>query len=253
MRFAMYVANAHLINQLNDAGSISEVLHNGYDVVQAKLPNGSRVAFHFIERDIDVALLAQILKENAAQGLYTLFILWGAMLLPENGEVYPPYDWMQALLWLYEDRIYGFEVQGERTWIYPVHFERIAGRYERNIRYGPTVNFAHLGIAVVDVASAGFSGQFRIADFEDHQSARARRNSENTNSQREFVYSNHPLAVHYQVLGISLEADLEAVRKAYRQLAMLYHPDLNKTPAATEKMQAINTAYRLIVALLETE
>ena len=51
----------------------------------------------------------------------------------------------------------------------------------------------------------------------------------------------------YSVLGLSPGASQEEVKRAYRQLAKKYHPDLNPGDAdAARKMQQINAAYEQI-------
>lgn len=51
----------------------------------------------------------------------------------------------------------------------------------------------------------------------------------------------------YQVLGVSPNASDEEVKKAYRELAKKYHPDLNPNdPTAATKMNDINAAYDAI-------
>ena len=48
---------------------------------------------------------------------------------------------------------------------------------------------------------------------------------------------------YYEVLGLQKGASQEEIKKAYRQLAKKYHPDINKEPGAEEKFKEINEAY----------
>lgn len=48
----------------------------------------------------------------------------------------------------------------------------------------------------------------------------------------------------WEVLGVTPTATPEEVKQAYRNLARQYHPDINSSPEAKSKMQAINHAYR---------
>jgi molecular chaperone DnaJ len=52
---------------------------------------------------------------------------------------------------------------------------------------------------------------------------------------------------YYQTLGVSSDADAEAIKKAYRKLARKYHPDVNPgDPSAEERFKSISEAYRVI-------
>ncbi len=53
---------------------------------------------------------------------------------------------------------------------------------------------------------------------------------------------------YYQVLGVSRDADGKAIKKAYRRLAMKYHPDRNpgKQQEANEKFKEINEAFAVL-------
>jgi len=56
---------------------------------------------------------------------------------------------------------------------------------------------------------------------------------------------------HYRVLGLKPGAKADEVRRAYRKLALQYHPDKNADRAgATEKFREIKEAYEAICRLL---
>jgi DnaJ family protein B protein 4 len=51
---------------------------------------------------------------------------------------------------------------------------------------------------------------------------------------------------YYDILEIQKNATDEEIKKAYRKLSLLYHPDRNSTPESHEKMQEINQAYQTL-------
>lgn len=55
-------------------------------------------------------------------------------------------------------------------------------------------------------------------------------------------------ADHYEVLGISSDADAKAIRSAYFSLAKIYHPDrqTERGPESTERFLAIQEAYEVL-------
>src|SRR2546430_9477087 len=51
---------------------------------------------------------------------------------------------------------------------------------------------------------------------------------------------------YYQILSVSRTASEKEIKSAYRRLARLYHPDVNKDPKATDRFKQINEAYEVL-------
>jgi len=51
---------------------------------------------------------------------------------------------------------------------------------------------------------------------------------------------------HYDILQINPDASSDEIQRAYRKLAMRYHPDRNPAPDAAVQMAAINEAYEVL-------
>ncbi|MCL4303174.1 MAG: molecular chaperone DnaJ [Anaerolineae bacterium] len=51
---------------------------------------------------------------------------------------------------------------------------------------------------------------------------------------------------YYEVLGLAKSASPEEIKKAYRQMARKYHPDVNKEPDAEDRFKEVNEAYEIL-------
>jgi molecular chaperone DnaJ len=51
---------------------------------------------------------------------------------------------------------------------------------------------------------------------------------------------------YYEVLGVPRDADLKTIKKAFRELALRYHPDRNKEPGAEDRFKEIAEAYAVL-------
>tara|TARA_B100000700_G_scaffold331319_1_gene463131 strand:- start:1525 stop:2658 length:1134 start_codon:yes stop_codon:yes gene_type:complete len=54
------------------------------------------------------------------------------------------------------------------------------------------------------------------------------------------------MADYYNILGVSRDADGETLKRAYRNMARKYHPDINKEPGAEERFKEIGRAYEVL-------
>jgi curved DNA-binding protein CbpA len=51
---------------------------------------------------------------------------------------------------------------------------------------------------------------------------------------------------HYAALGLSSDAKLADIKKAFRQKAAQHHPDRNTAPEAAERFRAVQQAYEVL-------
>src|SRR3712207_9549254 len=51
---------------------------------------------------------------------------------------------------------------------------------------------------------------------------------------------------YYEVLGVGRSASEDEIRKAYRRLALQYHPDRNKDAGAAEQFKEVKEAYEIL-------
>ena len=51
---------------------------------------------------------------------------------------------------------------------------------------------------------------------------------------------------YYEVLGLSKEASKDEIKKAYRKMARVYHPDVSQEPESEAKFKEVNEAYEVL-------
>ena len=52
---------------------------------------------------------------------------------------------------------------------------------------------------------------------------------------------------YYEILGVARDADAETIKKAFRKLALEFHPDRNQgDKESEEKFKKINEAYQIL-------
>ena len=64
--------------------------------------------------------------------------------------------------------------------------------------------------------------------------------------------ANSPYRDPYQILDLKPDADEKEIRRAYRSLAMKYHPNLNPDdPRAEERFKQVQWAYEALVGTMK--
>ena len=61
-----------------------------------------------------------------------------------------------------------------------------------------------------------------------------------------YLCNYFPLKDYYKILSIDSTANAEDIKKAYRKLALKYHPDINKSAMANDNFMLINEAYQVL-------
>lgn len=236
MRFDTHRARAHVVWQLLHTPGISDIHDDGTDIVVFRAGNGMRVMIHVVERLMPLNELRPLYKENSDAGIHTLLLLWADMLLPAHGQFYEPDEWMQALLQLQDDCIYGYEVFGEQVFLFGVHFRKRG--WAREIVHGHSLDFRTLQTETVKCEWPPMLGTWLVARLSElHSSVKAEEPLHRDLSH---------LRSDFERLNLSGNANFAQVQHAYRVLARQYHPDNNTAADANERMKQLNASYSRI-------
>jgi hypothetical protein len=238
MRFETIIACQYLVARLEKAEVVRSIKDDG-DVIQLALAEGQRLNILLVERGINLAEVRYQYETNSAEGIYTLMLLWVDMFLPHDGQECTVTDWMQALLGLHGGKLYGYEVAGRDAFIFPIEFMG-AGK-TRRVHFGNIVSYAAIGGKKLNTLNPYMAGTWLVGGFEKRTQG----------YRKEGSLQNDPYLAYFDVLGLPRDSDLETVKRAYRALAKLYHPDLNQSTEADARMKRINMAYQKISERLE--
>lgn len=246
MRYFTFSVGARLVAELDIAGAVDDILHDGRDIIQVRLIDGAVLMIHLIDSAIPLYEIKNTLRDNEANGYYTLFILWSDMLLPDDGRRIATEDWQDALLALYGGCIYAYKVRPHELYVFPVYFEALANTRYRRVVYGEPVAIGAISTGTAR-AGAPLDGTFHVAEFAGDPDAYHRQRARQLDPTPEDALDGY-----YAVLGVSTDADIPTIKAAFRQKARENHPDLNADdPQAHARMQEINVAYEVILRARE--
>lgn len=237
MRVESYYAGEFLIQRLRASGVMKRVLHDGGDIILFELHDGRQVSAQLIDSSIPLYAIKKIVEDNTRAGIYSLFMLWAAMMVPEHGKVFRMEDWMEGFIALNGDRVYAYEIIDREVYLFSV-FLHGTGRL-RMTEWGYTVRADDLQTEEITVTLPGLEGTWRVATFAPPQF-----------TAEDVLHGDQPMSdmdAAFALLGCSPGDDRETVRQAYYVMARKHHPDATGDPSATGIMQKINAAYELLM------
>lgn len=83
-------------------------------------------------------------------------------------------------------------------------------------------------------------------DYQSHEEQNQQEEYERQNEQQFRIIDDDQVIEAYVVFGLNHDATLEQIKSKFREFALKYHPDKNKSPTATAMMIKINYAYEII-------
>jgi hypothetical protein len=237
LRFDTHHVRTYLLWKLNP--HVARLWHDDSDLILVTLKSGEKVMIHLNERFADLTDVKMMLRNDKERGRHTLMMFWADMLLPRHKEHTIPQQWMQAVMALYDNRIYAFDIYAKDVVVFPVVFQPVPGYAEYYVTHGDTINFAGLYADVISVKNPFIAGEWNIGSFDP----RSQDTQENI-----LTSVSTSMRVYYEIMQLDADATPEMVRAAYRRLAREVHPDLNEAADASDKMQQLNEAYQKIMA-----
>lgn len=248
MRYYTYGVGAALVIELEVAGAVEKIIHDGRDIIHLQLVTGHSLMIHLIDSSIPLYEIRNILTDNTRQGYHTLFMLWCDMLIPNEGAKVELEDWHQGLLAAFGGKIYTYRIYMQELLMFPVYFDPIPYTRFHYVRYGETIDIGSIQCETQQTQVDGLTGTWRVASFNGDPNAYYRQRGDQTQ-----LPPQATLQEYYLALQIEPGTEAEAIKQAYRQLARRYHPDLNPNSGSTEQMQKINRAYQTIMQSLKDD
>ncbi len=236
----LQVAFRYLVDNLRGMDNVRfvRVLDEGAMLVNVAHPTFDEdIMVYLLAGELSVGFIKKTLNANTERDMHTLYIV-ALDLITDDGTTALMSDALRLLLLAYDRKIYVYRTDKSGVAVFPVHIE-----LDRRMSYGDPVNLAYLGGDYATFNNKYLLGVRKIAGFEPRHYQQAHTHAT--------PYREDPLKPFYELLGLSVAANVDEVKSAYRRKARQHHPDADKSPGATERMQAINEAYAKILERLE--
>jgi hypothetical protein len=234
---SLHIVFRHLVENLRAVRNVRavRVLDEGALLVTVAQPSFNEdIIIYLLAGELSVGFIKKTLNANTRADKHTLYIL-ALDLITADGHSATMSDGLQLLLQAYGNQVYAYSLTaGSKVSIFPVHVDHLG-----SLTYGNPVKLADLSVDYTTIDSPYIMGVRKIASF----------TARHFNTTVDIPVDD-PLREFYDVLGVPVTATVDDVKRAYRKKARQYHPDRDKSPGATARMQAINEAYARILERL---
>ncbi|MFN8372958.1 MAG: DnaJ domain-containing protein [Anaerolineae bacterium] len=230
---SLHIAFHYLVDRLHEVKTVKHVRVKDEGALSVELEQPGfieNVVIYLLAGELSLGFIKKAINANTRADVNTLFIV-SSDLLPDHNATVQPSEAMRLLLDLYAGKIYAYSVVGAAVRIFPVYVSK-----QHHVTHGAPVEIANLSIDYAEIYSNHIWGVRKIADFTARQFHKTVSRSD-----------SDPLQPFYDLLDIPLTASKAEVKHAYRVKARQHHPDTDKSPDATRKMQNINEAYARIM------
>jgi hypothetical protein len=269
-----FAAHLHQQFRLLDEVAAVIVTRNGHTVdMLVTTHTGSQLAVLILDAPPGDHI-AKMIEAFTAKNIYTLIFV-PSQLIPESGTRWDAPIWARVLNAIYLGRIYTYTV-GQKihdVQIGAVHLHYVGG-HKRVVETCIGLPLRLLNLKTVDSLSSHAVGKFKVCLIgdkgwwsvnppeqppkkqEQQQKPPPKQDAppkqERTRRQRSTPSPKTPTGVGYwySVIGCPVGSDYATAKSAYRRRARELHPDLNKAPDATQRMQELNAAWEKLEAVL---
>ncbi len=246
---SLKIAFSWLVDSLRGLDNLKDlrVLDQGAVHVTIKQPTfDEEIMIYVLAGELSTGFVKKTLNANTARDVHTLFIL-SPDLITEDGRSALHSDALKLVLSAHGGRVYIYQIEGRSIGIVPVEVDR-----QWHLNYGQAVDLGQLSGDYATFNDKYLLGVRKVAGFSAFEQHGYHHHTagEQYSPPRPAAPSD-PLWSAYDLLGVTLTASEDEVKQAYRRKARQHHPDLDTSPDATTKMQAINEAYAKIMKRFE--
>ncbi len=235
---SLQIVFRQLVDELREVKNVRSVrvLDEGALLVNVAQPSfQEEIVIYLLAGELSVGFIKKTLNANTQRDRHTLFIV-SLDLITDNGVTANMSDALRLLLLAYGGKIYAYREQEQGAAVIPVYID-----LARHIIMGDPVKLADISGDYATFDTKYILGVRKVVSFNAQQF--------HAEAARRMVHN--PLQSFYDVLEIPTSATETEVKKAYRQMARRHHPDADKSPNATVRMQQINEAYTEIMKRFE--